>query len=63
MSVLFGENQAGLLEQIQMMRNGRLADSEAVGDIAGGHILLTQMLQNRASRRVVQGLEQLVHDF
>lgn len=60
--VFFRENQVGLLQQIEMVRNGRLADGKAAGDFAGGHVPPAQLIENRASRRVVQGFEQLVHN-
>jgi len=44
-----------------MMRNGGLADGEAIGNLAGGEFARLKAFEDGAAGGVVQGFEELVH--
>ena len=63
LSPFFRENKPGLPEQIQMMRNRRLADLEMLGNRPGGEIAPAQQLENPPPRRIIQRFKQQVHNL
>jgi hypothetical protein len=63
LAVPLGEDQIGLLQQIEVVGNGGLAYAKMVSDCAGREIATTQQVKDGAARRIVQSPENKIHHF
>src|SRR5689334_296535 len=63
LTALFGKNEVSLAEQIEMVRDGGLADLEVLGDRAGGQVPGPEKFENLPAGRIVQCFEDEVHVF
>ena len=63
LTALFGKNEVSLAEQIEMVRDGGLADLEVLGDRAGGQVPGPEKFEDFPAGRIVQCFEDEVQVF
>jgi len=62
LAFLFGRDEPGLLEEIEMIGDARLAHGESRGNLAGGHVPLFEHSENCAAGIVLNRFEKKVHE-
>ena len=63
LAVFLRQDETGLLKQVKMMGNTRLADGKVVGDLTGIHIACAQQFENPTASRIIERFEENVHRY